>query len=147
MQLHNLSNTPGKTHSRKRIGRGNASGQGSTAGRGHKGQKARSGYSRKALFEGGQMPIVRRMPKRGFHHAPTHRWVPVNVADLNRFENGAEIDLAALRATGLAKGLLDGVKILGTGELKLKLTVRAQSFSAAAKAKIEAAGGRWEVVA
>ncbi|MBN1269429.1 MAG: 50S ribosomal protein L15 [Kiritimatiellae bacterium] len=146
MNLHSLKNTKGARRPRRRIGRGESSGSGKTAGRGMKGQKSRSGYSRKATFEGGQMPLVRRVPKRGFRHVRSELVLPVNVGDLNRFDDGAEVTLDALRTAGLARGPIAGVKILGTGELTRKLTVRARAFSGAARTKIEAAGGRCEVI-
>ncbi|MCU0770750.1 MAG: 50S ribosomal protein L15 [Verrucomicrobia bacterium] len=147
MRLHNLKPRPGAKHRRKRLGQGESSGRGKTSGRGGKGQTARSGSSIRAGFEGGQMPLYRRLPKRGFNNARhTVRYLPVNLEDLNRFEDGTRIDEAALRQAGLANGLAAGVKILGTGELSRKLTVCAHAFSASAKAKIEARGGRCEIV-
>lgn len=146
MNLHTLTNTPGARKTKKRLGRGTASGLGKTSGRGHKGQYARSGHKHKAGFEGGQMRLVRRLPKRGFKSLAPEAYVPVNVGDLEQFENGAEVTPAALASSGLAKGASAGVKILGCGELKKKLTVKAQAFSAGAKAKIEAAGGTCEVL-
>ena len=145
MNLHSLKNTPGARQPRKRAGRGEASGWGKTAGRGNKGYHSRAGSGYRPTFEGGQMPLVRRMPKVGFKSPTRVEYRPVNVASLNAFEDGAVIDVAALRAVGLVRGSPAPVKILGTGELKRKLTVRAAAFSASAKAKIEAAGGACEI--
>lgn len=146
MKLHELSPAPGSTREVKRIGRGHGSGQGKTAGKGHKGQKARSGGGVRPGFEGGQMPLQRRVPKRGFHNIFATRYASVNVAALNKFEDGAVVDAAALKAAGLVKKEYDGVKILGNGNVEKKLTVKATAFSEAAKAKIEAAGGKAEVI-
>jgi large subunit ribosomal protein L15 len=148
MRLHNLQPRPGAKHRTKRLGQGESSGHGKTSGRGGKGQTARSGSSIRIGFEGGQMPLIRRIPKRGFNNARfTVRYSPINLRDLEVFENGARVDEAALRAVGLANGKSAGVKILGTGELTKKLTVVANGFSAAAKTKIEALGGTCELVA
>jgi len=148
MRLHTLSPRPGAKHRRKRLGQGESSGHGKTSGRGGKGQTARSGSSIRIGFEGGQMPLIRRIPKRGFNNARHGtRYLPVNLEALNRFDDGARIDEAALRGAGLANGQSDGVKILGDGELTKKLTVSAHAFSASAKSKIEAKGGTCEVVA
>ena len=142
MRLHDLKPRPGARHRRKRLGQGEASGHGKTSGRGGKGQTARSGSSIRIGFEGGQMPLIRRIPKRGFNNARhTVRYLPVNLEALNRFADGAHVDEAALRGAGLANGRGAGVKILGYGELTRKLTVSAHAFSASAKAKIEAKGG------
>ena len=147
MRLHNLKPRPGAKHRTKRLGQGESSGHGKTSGRGGKGQTARSGSSIRIGFEGGQMPLIRRIPKRGFNNARfTTTYLGVNVAKLNQFDNGARVDEAALRAAGLANGRGDGVKILGDGELSKKLTVSAHAFSASARAKIEAKGGACEVV-
>jgi large subunit ribosomal protein L15 len=146
MNLHSLKNVPGARHRRMRVGRGRASGKGKTSGRGHKGQMARSGHKRKPAFEGGQMPLVRRIPKRGFTRAAAVELHPVNIGALAGFVAGSEVTLEALRQAGLVKGRVDGVKILGTGEVPGPLTVKAQAFSASARAKIEAAGGSCEVV-
>ena len=147
MRLHNLKPRPGSKHRRKRLGQGESSGRGKTAGRGGKGQTARSGSSIRIGFEGGQMPLIRRIPKRGFNNTRfATKYVAVNLSDLNEFEDGANVDEAALRAVGLANGTSDGVKILGTGELTKKLKVSASAFSASAKAKIEAKGGTVEIV-
>ena len=147
MQLHELSPVAGSTKERKRIGRGPASGQGKTAGKGHKGQKARAGRGMRAGFEGGQMPLQRRLPKRGFVNVFGKEIATVNVSSLEeRFEGGAEIDIEALIASGLVKKTLDGVKILGNGEITKSFTVKANAFSESAKQKIEAAGGKVEVI-
>jgi len=147
MRLHDLKPRPGAKHRRKRLGQGESSGHGKTSGRGGKGQTARSGSSIRIGFEGGQMPLIRRIPKRGFNNARfTTRYLPVNILSLNAFDDGARVDEAALRKVGLVNGNGDGVKILGNGELAKKLTVCASAFSASAKAKIEAKGGKCEVV-
>jgi large subunit ribosomal protein L15 len=147
MRLHDLKPRPGAKHRRKRLGQGESSGHGKTAGRGGKGQTARSGSSIRIGFEGGQMPLIRRIPKRGFNNARhTTSYLPVNIDDLNKFEEGARVDEAALRSIGLANGKADGIKILGSGELKKKLSVTAHAFSASARAKIEGAGGSCEVI-
>ncbi len=146
MKLQELSPAPGSTHARKRIGRGHGSGQGKTAGKGHKGQKARAGRGMRIGFEGGQMPLQRRVPKRGFVNIFATTYANVNVAALNAFEDGAEVDLDALKKAGLVKKAYDGVKVLGDGELTKKLTVKAAAYSKAAKEKIEAAGGKAEVI-
>lgn len=147
MRLHTLKPRPGARHRPKRLGHGRASGHGKTSGRGGKGQSARSGSSIRPGFEGGQMPLIRRMPKRGFNNARfATRHIPVNVEALNRFADGTRVDEALLRQTGLANGRADGIKILGDGELKRRLTVCAHAFSASAKAKIEQAGGSIELV-
>jgi large subunit ribosomal protein L15 len=148
MRLHNLKPNPGAKHRRKRLGQGESSGHGKTSGRGGKGQSARSGSSIRIGFEGGQMPLIRRIPKRGFNNARHATiYVPVNLSDLNRFEDGARVDEVALKSVGLANGKSHGVKILGTGEITKKLTVVASAFSESAKKKIEAKGGTCEVVA
>lgn len=147
MRLHDLKPRPGAKHRTKRLGQGESSGHGKTSGRGGKGQTARSGSSIRAGFEGGQMPLFRRIPKRGFNNARfTTYYLPVNISSLNDFEDGARVDETALRACGLASGKADGVKILGEGELTKKLTVCANAFSASAKSKIEAKGGKCEIV-
>lgn len=146
MDLSSLKNTPGARKTRKRVGRGRASGMGKTSTRGHKGQQARKGHKVKLGFEGGQMPLIRRLPKRGFKNPTRVDYAPVNVGDLEQFENGTEVSLDLLRASGLFAAKFDGVKILGSGDLTKKLTVKANGFSATAKAKIEAAGGTVEVV-
>lgn len=144
MKLSQLRNKHGARRRRKRLGCGEASGHGKTSTRGGKGQTARSGGSIKIGFEGGQTRLVQRIPQRGFNRAHRRRIAAVNVAQLADFEEGAVVDEAALRARGLVRGAVDAVKILGDGELKKKLTVRAAQFSAGARAKIEGAGGRCE---
>ncbi len=146
MKLEQLTATPGASKVSKRIGRGHGSGQGKTAGKGHKGQKARSGGGVRPGFEGGQMPLQRRIPKRGFTNIFRTEYVAINVEKLNCFEDGATVDAAALIEAGIIKKVCDGVKILSCGELNKKLTVKASAFSAAAKEKIEAAGGKTEVI-
>ena len=141
MELSNLKPKKGARHAKKRLGRGPGSGHGKTAGRGEKGQKSRSGYSGKRGFEGGQMPLHRRIPKRGFTNIFKKDYAVVNVSDLERFDTGATIDEATLRSAGLVKGSHDGVKILGDGELTKTLTVSATKFSKSAKEIIEKAGG------
>src|ERR1044071_10420766 len=146
MRLHDLRPRPGARHRRKRLGQGESSGHGKTSGRGGKGEPARSGSSIRIGFEGGQMPLIRRIPKRGFNNARhTIRYIPVKLESLNRFEDGARVDEAALRAVGLANGRAAGVKILGGGAVKKKLTVSAHAFSASARARIESAGGVCEI--
>jgi len=147
MRLHDLKPRPGAKHRRKRLGQGESSGHGKTSGRGGKGQTARSGSSIRIGFEGGQMPLIRRIPKRGFNNARhTIRYVAVNLESLNQFDNGTKVDGAALQAAGLANGPVKRVKILGDGDLTRKLTITAHAFSASAKAKIEAKGGTCEVI-
>ena len=147
MRLHDLKPRPGAKHRRKRLGQGESSGRGKTSGRGGKGQTARSGSSIRIGFEGGQMPLIRRIPKRGFNNARhTTRYTPVNLEALNRFENGERVDLEAFRKAGLANGRSAGVKVLGDGELTRKLTVSAHAFSASARAKIEGKGGVCEII-
>lgn len=146
MDLSNLKPALGSTKTRKRIGRGAGSGLGKTAGKGHKGQKARSGGSIKAGFEGGQMPLQRRLPKRGFTSLDKKVYALVNLRDLELFEAGSVIDVDALVVAGLVNKVLDGVKILGDGALTKALTVKAHKFSKSAQEKIEAAGGKVEVL-
>ena len=146
MKLYQLTAAPGSTQEAKRIGRGHGSGNGKTAGKGHKGQKARAGHGMRPGFEGGQMPLQRRIPKRGFNNIFAKEVVSVNVGSLNRFEDGAEVTAEALKKAGVIKKSGDALKILANGELTKKLTVKADAFSEAAKAKIEAAGGKAEVV-
>ena len=146
MELSNLRPAEGSRQSDNfRRGRGHGSGNGKTAGKGHKGQKARSGAPRPG-FEGGQMPLYRRLPKRGFKNRNTKEIVSINISVLDRFENGATVDVEALRAAGIVKNSFDGVKILGDGELTKKLNVKVDAFSASAKEKIEALGGTAEVI-
>ena len=148
MRLHNLKPRPGAKHRTKRLGQGESSGHGKTSGRGGKGQTARSGSSIRIGFEGGQMPLIRRIPKRGFNNARfTTAYSPVNVGELNQFEDGARVDETALRAVGLANGPVLGIKILGSGELTKKLVVIVSAISASAKTKIEAKGGSVEIIA
>ncbi len=146
MELNNLKPAIGSTKNRKRIGRGIGSGHGKTATKGHKGQKARSGGSIKAGFEGGQMPLQRRLPKRGFTPLTRKDYAVVNLTQLDAFEKGSAVDVAAMIKAGLVKRLRDGVKILATGELTKALTVKAHKFSATAKEKILAAGGSIEEI-
>ena len=146
MKLHELAPAAGSKKDVKRIGRGPASGQGKTAGKGHKGQKARAGRGMRPGFEGGQMPLQRRLPKRGFNNIFAKEIATVNVSALNVFEDGATVDVEALVNAGLVKKALDGVKVLGNGEISKKLTVKANAFSDAAKQKIEAVGGKAEVI-
>ena len=146
MYIHELSPVAGSTHVDKRKGRGHATGNGKTAGRGHKGQKARSGGGVRIGFEGGQMPLARRVPKRGFNNIFAKPLESVNVSALNRFEDGAVVDAQTLLESGVISKCKYGVKILGNGELTKKLTVRVSAFSETAKQKIEAAGGKTEVV-
>jgi large subunit ribosomal protein L15 len=146
MNLHSLTNTEGARHRRKRLGRGMASGLGKTSGKGHKGQMARKGNKHKLAFEGGQMPLVRRIPKRGFTNPCRKEFMGVNLCKLDCFEDGAEITVYMLRQAGLANGPFDGVKVLARGEITKKFTIKVQAFSASAREKIEAAGGVCEVV-
>lgn len=147
MKLHELSPAAGSKKEVKRIGRGAGSGQGKTAGKGHKGQKARAGRGMRPGFEGGQMPLQRRVPKRGFVNIFGKEFSIVNVSALDQsFEDGAVVDIDALIEKGLVKKVLDGVKVLGNGEISKKLTVQVNAYSEAAKQKIEAAGGKAEVI-
>ncbi len=147
MKLHELSPAFGATKEVKRIGRGHGSGHGKTAGKGHKGQWARSGGGVRPGFEGGQTALARRMPKRGFNNIFATEYAIVNVSDLEaRFENGAVIDDVALVESGLVKKTLDGIKVLGNGEITKSFTVKAAKFTAAAAEKIEKAGGKAEVI-
>ncbi len=146
MNLHELSPAPGSVTEAKRKGRGAGTGNGKTAGRGHKGQKARSGGGVRIGFEGGQMPLARRLPKRGFNNIFAKPLEAVNVSALDKFEDGAIVDAEALLAAGILSKCTYGVKILGNGEITKKLTVKASAFSESAKTKIEAAGGKTEVV-
>jgi len=146
MNLHELTPAEGSTKTSKRIGRGHGSGQGKTAGKGHKGQKARSGGSIRPGFEGGQMPLQRRIPKRGFNNIFAKKIVSVNVSALEVFEDGAEVTAQALIEKGIVKNEYDGIKILGNGNLSKKLTVKVAKFSESAKQKIEAVGGKAEVI-
>ncbi len=146
MKLFELQPGVGSTKDSKRKGRGHGSGNGKTAGRGHKGQNARSGGGVRIGFEGGQMPIYRRLPKRGFNNIFALKYAEINVSDLNKFEDGATVDAAALKEAGIIKKTLDGVKVLGNGSIEKKITVKAAKFTEAAKEKIVAAGGKYEVM-
>ena len=146
MKLHDLQPAAGSTKTRKCKGRGMGSGNGKTAGRGHKGQWARSGGGVRPGFEGGQMPLTRSLPKRGFHNIFAKNYAEVNVAQLNALENGTEVTFETLVAQGLVSKKYDGVRILGKGALEKKLTVKAAGITASAKEKIEAAGGKAEVI-
>ena len=145
MKLHELSPAAGSAKAAWRKGRGAGSGNGKTAGKGHKGQNARSGGGVRPGFEGGQLPLYRKLPKRGFNNKFATVYATINVSDLNKFEDGATVNLEALINAGLVKKEFDGLKVLGNGELTKKLTVEAKVFSATAKEKIEAAGGNAEV--
>lgn len=146
MKLHELRAVPGATRAPKRKGRGTATGQGKTAGRGMNGQKSRSGGSVRLGFEGGQMPLYRRIPKRGFTNIWGTEYTVLNVSDLNRFENGTTVTPELLKEQGMAKQVKDGIKILGGGEIEKNLTVQAHKFSKTAVEKIESAGGKAEVI-
>ena len=146
MNIHDLSQAEGSTHAKKRKGRGHGTGNGKTAGRGHKGQKSRSGGGTRIGFEGGQMPLARRVPKRGFNNIFAKPLTAINVAALNRFEDGTTVGVEELLKSGVLSKCEYGVKILGNGTMTKKLTVRASAFSESAKRKIETAGGKTEVV-
>lgn len=146
MKIHELTPAPDSNKEVKRVGRGHGSGNGKTAGKGHKGQNARSGGGVRIGFEGGQMPLARRIPKRGFNNVFATKYAVVNVSDLNKFKDGTVVDTELLIASGLVKKVNDGVKILGNGEITSKLTVKAAKFSDSAKEKIEKAGGKAEVM-
>ena len=147
MKLHELSPNPGSTQTRKRVGRGAGSGLGKTSGKGHKGQNARSGGGVRVGFEGGQLPLFRRLSKRGFNNYEFRTvYATVNVGDLDRFDEGTTVTPELLIETGLVKKELDGIKVLGNGELTKKLTVKANKFSDSAKTKIENIGGKTEVI-
>jgi len=146
MKIHELSPAPGSTHERKRIGRGIGSGTGKTAGKGHKGQKARSGGGVRPGFEGGQNPLYRRLPKRGFKNFNRVEYAVINLTALNAFEADTVVTPELLLETGLVKNPKDGIKVLGNGDLAVKLTVKANKFSASAVEKIQAAGGQSEVI-
>ena len=146
MMLHELAPAKGSTSARFRIGRGKGSGNGKTSGRGHKGQKSRSGYSRKRGFEGGQMPLVRRLPKRGFVNVFAKPLTEVRLDALNVFPEGATVGVAELMAAGIVRKCPYGIKVIGSGEITKPITVAAKKFSDAAKKKIESAGGKIEVV-
>ena len=146
MKLHELSPAFGSTKESKRIGRGHGSGNGKTAGKGHKGQKARAGHGMRPGFEGGQMPLQRRVPKRGFNNIFAEEWVAINVSALEVFEDGAVVDAKALQEKGIIKKADKPVKVLGNGKLTKKVTVNLNAFSASAAEKINAAGGKAEVI-
>ena len=146
MKIHELSPVAGSTQVGKRKGRGTGSGNGKTGGRGHKGQKARSGGKIRVGFEGGQMPLARRIPKRGFNNIFAKPLTTVNVALLNCFEDGAVVDAAAIVEAGIVSACPNGLKVLGNGKVSKKVTVKASAFSASAKEAIEAAGGKAEVM-
>ena len=147
MKLNTMKPNEGATFTKKRVGRGTGSGLGKTSGKGHKGQNARSGGGVRPGFEGGQLPLFRRLPKRGFSNARFKtEYAVINLSDLNRFEDGAVVTPELLSEMGLLKNQLDGVKVLGNGTLEKKLTVKAHKFSTTAKEKIEAAGGKVEVI-
>lgn len=146
MNLHSMSNVPGAVRAKKRVGCGESSGSGKTSGRGAKGQYGRSGHKHRAGFEGGQMTLIRKLPKRGFIHASKVTFATINVSQLERFDAGTEVTPALLLQAGVLNDAKERVKILGEGEVSRKLSVKAHAFSASAKAKIEAAGGSCEVV-
>ena len=146
MKLFELSPAPGSTKERKRVGRGHATGNGKTAGKGHKGQKARSGGGVRPGFEGGQMPLYRRLPKRGFTNIFADKYTEINVSDLERFEEGTEVTAELLREAGVISKINAGIVVLGRGELTKKLTVKAIRFSKTAEEKITAKGGKAEVI-
>jgi large subunit ribosomal protein L15 len=147
MRLHTLKSAPGARKRRMRVGRGEGSGKGKTSGRGNKGQMARKGHKRKIGFEGGQIRLIRRLPKRGFKNPVRREFAVVNVGDLDRFDAGTEVTMELLRQVKMVKGVNDGIKLLGTGDLSKKLKVKAHAFSETARTKIEAVGGVCEVVA
>lgn len=146
MRLHELKAAEGATKARKRRGRGQGTGLGTTGGRGMNGQNSRSGGGVRLGFEGGQMPLYRRIPKRGFNNRFAKEYAEVNIADINRFEDGTVVDFDLMLQSGLVKQVKDGVKVLGNGELEKKLTVKAEKFSKSAAEKIEKAGGKAEVI-
>jgi len=146
MRLSELSPSPGSKHKKKRVGRGPGSGSGKTAARGHKGQNSRAGGGTKPGFEGGQMPLVRRIPKRGFTNIFRQTWTIVNLRDLKRFPAEAVVDKEALKAAGLVKSQAKRIKLLGQGEVTVSLVVKVQAVSSQARSRIEAAGGRVEVI-
>lgn len=146
MKLHELKPSEGSRQTRKRVGRGAGSGLGKTSGKGHKGQNARSGGGVRPGFEGGQLPLTRRLPKRGFNNPFRKEYTYVNVDELNRFAEGTEVNPSLLIETGMVKHMRDGIKILGEGDLTVKLMVKAHKFSKSAVEKIEALGGKAEVI-
>lgn len=145
MKLHELAPAPGSTKKKKRVGRGTGSGTGTTAGRGSHGQNSRSGGGVRPGFEGGQMPLQRRLPKRGFHNIFATKYAIVNLSDFDKFKAGSVVNIESLIEAGIIKKSLDGLKVLGNGEISKKLTVEAKKFSKSAKEKIESAGGKAEV--
>ena len=146
MELQDLVCTEGSKKNSKRVGRGHGSGWGKTAGKGHKGQNARSGGGVRPGFEGGQMPLYRRLPKRGFNNIFAKEYVTINVSELEKFDNGTEVTAELLKESGVVSRIADGIKILGRGELTKKLNVKVAKYSAQAKEKIEKAGGKAEVI-
>ena len=146
MKLSELSPAAGSTKAPKRVGRGHGSGTGKTSGKGHKGQKARSGGGVRPGFEGGQMPLYRRLPKRGFYNKFAKHYVEINLSDLNRFDAGAEINAETLKEAGVISKICDGIVVLGTGEIQKGVTIQAKRFSKTAEEKIIAAGGKVQVV-
>jgi large subunit ribosomal protein L15 len=146
MNLSELGPRRGAVKKRKRIGRGTGSGHGQTSGKGHKGQKARSGGNVPSWFEGGQMPLIRRLPKRGFVNPSRKKIAIINLTDLNRFQEGSTVDFQALRQAGLVKGKYDGIKILGKGVVSHALVLRVQGISRSAREKIESSGGKVEII-
>lgn len=146
MKLHDLQPKAGSKKNRKRVGRGHGSGSGKTSGRGEKGAKSRSGFKNKRGFEGGQLPLTRRIPKRGFHNPFRTQWAEVNVDQLSRFDAGTTVDPEALKAAGMIKGRYDKIVVMGRGDLEVSLTVRAHRFTAGAETKIQGAGGTAEVL-
>lgn len=146
MKLHELVSSPGSRKERKRVGRGTSSGTGKTSGRGHKGQNARSGGGVRPGFEGGQNPLYRRLPKRGFNNPTRKEFAIVNIEELNNFAEGTEVTPEVLMESGIVKNPMAGIKVLGNGEVTVKLTVKANKFSQSAVEKIEAAGGKTEVI-
>ncbi len=146
MKMHELAPALGSTKEAKRIGRGHGSGNGKTAGKGHKGQKARAGHGMRPGFEGGQMPLARRLPKRGFHNIFAKNYTEIHLSDLERFENGTEVTAELLKETGVISKINDGIVVLNRGDLTKKLTVKAARFSKAAAEKITALGGKTEVI-
>lgn len=146
MNLSELGPRRGAVKKRKRIGRGTGSGHGQTSGKGHKGQKARSGGNVPSWFEGGQMPLIRRLPKRGFVNPSRKKIAIINLTDLNRFQKGSTVDFQALRQAGLVKGKYDGIKILGKGAVSHALVLRVQGISRSAREKVESSGGKVEII-
>lgn len=146
MKMHELSPAFGSTKEAKRIGRGHGSGNGKTAGKGHKGQKARAGHGMRPGFEGGQMPLYRRLPKRGFHNVFAKKFTAINVSELNKFEDNTVVTPEMLKETGVISKINDGIVVLGRGDLDKKVVVKAARFSKSAQEKITAKGGKYEVI-